>query len=194
MSKGHRLSKSGNWFGLHSSERGNKETQLADVLSPLSKKKTGRAYVALARAHSEKFVYWLLNCCRAMANNTCLEGTYELHLIYTAKLRIMSLITSSLKRGGYSLSFTSFSLNYLPPMNRSDVRLFSLSFSPLWLWSMGTESLKLNGPSRTTKTMSLRRSVLGRPRTREKWNLTWAGKIQRWVKVLKLKGMDDRKL
>lgn len=36
------------------SERGNKEVQLADVLSPVSKKKTGRAYVALARAHSEK--------------------------------------------------------------------------------------------------------------------------------------------
>ncbi|KIL60297.1 hypothetical protein M378DRAFT_84006 [Amanita muscaria Koide BX008] len=35
-------------------ERGNKETQLADVLSPKSRKKTGRAYVALARAHSEK--------------------------------------------------------------------------------------------------------------------------------------------
>ncbi|RDB30648.1 Kinesin-like protein KIF22 [Hypsizygus marmoreus] len=35
-------------------ERGNKEVQLADVLSPVSKKKTGRAYVALARAHSEK--------------------------------------------------------------------------------------------------------------------------------------------
>ncbi|KAG6819786.1 hypothetical protein H0H93_008701 [Arthromyces matolae] len=35
-------------------ERGNKETQLADVLSPVSRKKTGRAYVALARAHSEK--------------------------------------------------------------------------------------------------------------------------------------------
>uniref|UniRef100_A0A8H8CJ53 Kinesin-like protein n=1 Tax=Psilocybe cubensis TaxID=181762 RepID=A0A8H8CJ53_PSICU len=35
-------------------ERGTKETQLADVLSPVSKKKTGRAYVALARAHSEK--------------------------------------------------------------------------------------------------------------------------------------------
>ncbi|KAF9225788.1 kinesin-domain-containing protein [Gyrodon lividus] len=35
-------------------ERGNKELQLADVLSPGSKKKTGRAYVALARAHSEK--------------------------------------------------------------------------------------------------------------------------------------------
>ncbi|KAG6906300.1 hypothetical protein DXG01_014669 [Tephrocybe rancida] len=35
-------------------ERGNKESQLADVLSPVSKKKTGRAYVALARAHSEK--------------------------------------------------------------------------------------------------------------------------------------------
>lgn len=36
------------------SERGTKETALADVLSPVSKKKTGRAYVALARAHSEK--------------------------------------------------------------------------------------------------------------------------------------------
>ncbi|KAH7886963.1 P-loop containing nucleoside triphosphate hydrolase protein [Phlebopus sp. FC_14] len=35
-------------------ERGNKELQLADVLSPASRKKTGRAYVALARAHSEK--------------------------------------------------------------------------------------------------------------------------------------------
>ncbi|KAJ7185888.1 kinesin-like protein [Mycena filopes] len=35
-------------------ERGNKETALADVLSPVSKKKTGRAYVALARAHSDK--------------------------------------------------------------------------------------------------------------------------------------------
>ncbi|KAG8216883.1 P-loop containing nucleoside triphosphate hydrolase protein [Butyriboletus roseoflavus] len=35
-------------------ERGNKERQLADVLSPTSRKKTGRAYVALARAHSEK--------------------------------------------------------------------------------------------------------------------------------------------
>ncbi|KAG6902157.1 hypothetical protein C0995_003631 [Termitomyces sp. Mi166 len=36
------------------SERENKEAQLADVLSPVAKKKTGRAYVALARAHSEK--------------------------------------------------------------------------------------------------------------------------------------------
>ncbi|KAJ7464998.1 kinesin-like protein [Mycena galericulata] len=35
-------------------ERGNKEVALADVLSPVSKKKTGRAYVALARAHSDK--------------------------------------------------------------------------------------------------------------------------------------------
>ncbi|KAJ7735754.1 kinesin-like protein [Mycena metata] len=33
---------------------GNKETALADALSPVSRKKTGRAYVALARAHSEK--------------------------------------------------------------------------------------------------------------------------------------------
>jgi kinesin family protein 22 len=29
---------------------------MADVLSPVSKKRTGRAYVALARAHSEKCV------------------------------------------------------------------------------------------------------------------------------------------
>ncbi|KAG2032070.1 P-loop containing nucleoside triphosphate hydrolase protein [Suillus americanus] len=35
-------------------ERGTKELQLADVLSPASRKKTGRAYVMLARAHSEK--------------------------------------------------------------------------------------------------------------------------------------------
>ncbi|KAJ7918374.1 kinesin-like protein [Mycena leptocephala] len=35
-------------------ERGNRDAGLADVLSPVSKKKTGRAYVALARAHSEQ--------------------------------------------------------------------------------------------------------------------------------------------
>ncbi|KAI0367731.1 kinesin-domain-containing protein [Pilatotrama ljubarskyi] len=35
-------------------ERGNKESHLADVLSPISRKKTGRAYVALARAHTQK--------------------------------------------------------------------------------------------------------------------------------------------
>ncbi|EJC98206.1 kinesin-domain-containing protein [Fomitiporia mediterranea MF3/22] len=35
-------------------EQSSREVQLADVLSPTSKKKTGRAYVALARAHSEK--------------------------------------------------------------------------------------------------------------------------------------------
>ncbi|KAK7044906.1 kinesin-like protein [Favolaschia claudopus] len=35
-------------------ERGNGDAGLADVLSPVSKKKTGRAYVALARAHSEQ--------------------------------------------------------------------------------------------------------------------------------------------
>ena len=45
-------------LSFFSSERGNKETQLADVLSPVSKKKTGRAYVALARAHSEKLVFY----------------------------------------------------------------------------------------------------------------------------------------
>lgn len=43
------------------SERGNKEMQLADVLSPTSKKKTGRAYVALARAHSEKYIYSIIS-------------------------------------------------------------------------------------------------------------------------------------
>ncbi|TFY70314.1 hypothetical protein EVG20_g2693 [Dentipellis fragilis] len=35
-------------------ERGNKELTLKEGLSPVSRKKTGRAYVALARAHSEK--------------------------------------------------------------------------------------------------------------------------------------------
>ncbi|KXN84644.1 Kinesin-like protein KIF22 [Leucoagaricus sp. SymC.cos] len=35
-------------------EQGHKETSLAGVLSPVSKKKTGRAYVSLARAYSEK--------------------------------------------------------------------------------------------------------------------------------------------
>ncbi|KAI0349857.1 kinesin-domain-containing protein [Trametes cingulata] len=35
-------------------ERGNRESHLADVLSPISRKKTGRAYVALARSHTQK--------------------------------------------------------------------------------------------------------------------------------------------
>lgn len=35
-------------------ERDNRETSLAEVMSPVSRKKTGRAYVALARAHTEK--------------------------------------------------------------------------------------------------------------------------------------------
>ncbi|KAL0579719.1 hypothetical protein V5O48_002283 [Marasmius crinis-equi] len=35
-------------------ERGDKEAKLVAALSPVSRKKTGRAYVALARAHSEK--------------------------------------------------------------------------------------------------------------------------------------------
>ena len=47
------------------SERGNKEAQLADVLSPVSKKKTGRAYVALARAHSEKCVPLIFLSCQS---------------------------------------------------------------------------------------------------------------------------------
>ncbi|KAJ7204506.1 kinesin-like protein [Mycena pura] len=34
-------------------ERGSKEVDLADMLSPVSKKKTGRAFVALARSHQE---------------------------------------------------------------------------------------------------------------------------------------------
>ncbi|KAH9886009.1 P-loop containing nucleoside triphosphate hydrolase protein [Cubamyces lactineus] len=35
-------------------ERSSKDSHLADVLSPISRKKTGRAYVALARAHTQK--------------------------------------------------------------------------------------------------------------------------------------------
>ncbi|KAF8650678.1 hypothetical protein AX16_005116 [Volvariella volvacea WC 439] len=35
-------------------ERGHKEVQMAELLSPVSRKKLGRSYVALARAHSEK--------------------------------------------------------------------------------------------------------------------------------------------
>ncbi|TFY80453.1 hypothetical protein EWM64_g3555 [Hericium alpestre] len=35
-------------------ERGNSEVSLKDAMSPVSRKKTGRAYVALARSHSEK--------------------------------------------------------------------------------------------------------------------------------------------
>ncbi|OBZ67407.1 Kinesin-like protein KIF22 [Grifola frondosa] len=38
----------------HKLDRANKETHTADILSPVSRKRTGRAYVALARAHSEK--------------------------------------------------------------------------------------------------------------------------------------------
>ena len=47
------------------SERGDKELQLVNVLSPTSRKKTGRAYVALARAHSEKCVFGALACLRS---------------------------------------------------------------------------------------------------------------------------------
>jgi hypothetical protein len=49
-----------NLHAFFSSEQGNKEAQLASVLSPVSRKKTGRAYVALARAHSEKYVDYLI--------------------------------------------------------------------------------------------------------------------------------------
>ncbi|KAK1230587.1 hypothetical protein PQX77_006324 [Marasmius sp. AFHP31] len=41
---------------LEKNERGDKEAKLVAALSPVSKKKTGRAYVALARAHSEKII------------------------------------------------------------------------------------------------------------------------------------------
>jgi kinesin family protein 22 len=40
-------------------EQGQKETSLAGALSPVSKKKTGRAYVSLARAYSEKYGFCL---------------------------------------------------------------------------------------------------------------------------------------
>jgi len=39
-------------------ELGQKETSLAGALSPVSKKKTGRAYVSLARAYSEKYAFF----------------------------------------------------------------------------------------------------------------------------------------
>ena len=40
------------------SERGAKDkNDKIEVMSPVSKKKLGRAYVALARSHSEKYVY-----------------------------------------------------------------------------------------------------------------------------------------
>jgi kinesin family protein 22 len=37
-------------------ERGDKEMKMADVMTPVSRKKTGRAYVSLARQHTEKYV------------------------------------------------------------------------------------------------------------------------------------------
>ena len=41
---------------VSNSDECSKEVQLVDVLSPVSRKRTGRAYVALARSHSEKQV------------------------------------------------------------------------------------------------------------------------------------------
>ncbi len=45
------------------SERGtkDKDDQFANVMSPVSKKKLGRAYVALARSHSEKCVHCVIS-------------------------------------------------------------------------------------------------------------------------------------
>ena len=47
---------------LHS-DNSSQEVQMVDVLSPVDKKRTGRAYVALARSHSEKYVYCVLSWC-----------------------------------------------------------------------------------------------------------------------------------
>ena len=47
------------------------------MLSPVSKKKTGRAYVALARAHSEKFVINYIHL--AEANSRLTEEISWLH-------------------------------------------------------------------------------------------------------------------
>lgn len=97
------------------SERGNKELQLADVLSPASRKKTGRAYVALARAHSEKcvlsFDILFLTQTVSCLDETLTEVTSTLPLNCTAKLRRMSRITSSSERGGYFSSSMSFYVN-----------------------------------------------------------------------------------
>lgn len=35
-------------------DNSSQEIEMVDVLSPVSRKRTGRAYVALARSHSEK--------------------------------------------------------------------------------------------------------------------------------------------
>ena len=55
------------------SDRDAQEVQLADVLSPVSKKRTGRAYVALARAHCQKFVAHLPLCTRFITLNVMIR-------------------------------------------------------------------------------------------------------------------------
>lgn len=72
--------------------------QLADALSPVSKKKTGRAYVALARAHSEKYVPTLLlaSCCLPICLTHWLHhiigAIYKLLWTSTVRQRIMCRI------------------------------------------------------------------------------------------------------
>lgn len=90
-------------------EQGQKETSLAGVLSPVSKKKTGRAYVSLARAYSEKCVSPLaLGWICTDWNDESIGENLKMHLSSTAEQRPTCQTTSNLKRGGYSLSFTSF--------------------------------------------------------------------------------------
>ena len=47
------------FFGDYSEASGSSELRMLSDLSPGSRKRTGRAYVALARAQSEKYVFGL---------------------------------------------------------------------------------------------------------------------------------------
>jgi hypothetical protein len=88
-------------------DRDAQEVQLADVLSPVSKKRTGRAYVALARAHCQKFVgHPSKLIVMLMAVTT--GAIYRWHSNSTAKQKAMCQTTSSSKRGGYFSLFMFF--------------------------------------------------------------------------------------
>ena len=92
---------------LYRRDRDAQEVQLADVLSPVSKKRTGRAYVALARAHCQKFVEYP-NLLFIMLMAVTAGAIYRWHSNCTAKQKAMCQTTSSSKRGGYfSLSMFS---------------------------------------------------------------------------------------
>jgi kinesin family member 22 len=59
------------------SERDKLDGDIVHKLSPKSRKKTGRAYVALARAHSEKCG---LYCCQCIVANIACRGDLQVAL------------------------------------------------------------------------------------------------------------------